>query len=93
MTRYQLKTKKWPWPCICRGGAKKGQPTVRTVRPHVIKNEKYYTMWKGRRRIVTVPEVHCGKCTQCGQLWYSVAADVCIVAAAKAQIHGWKEAR
>lgn len=85
-TRYQLKTKKWPWPCICRGGAKKGQPTIRTVRPHISKNEKYYTMWKGRRRTVVVPEVHCGKCTLCGQLWYSVAADADIVAATKAQI-------
>ena len=82
--KYQLKTKKWPWPCVCRGGAKKGQPTIRTVRPHVIKDMKVKFSAGGSSFIVS--KVHCGKCTRCGELWFSVRSDADVRAAMKAQI-------
>jgi hypothetical protein len=52
------KDKPWPWSCVCRGGANKGQPAIKTVYPHVVKNVKVVVGNICHPRSVIVPEVH-----------------------------------
>jgi len=69
------KDKSWPWACVCRGGAKKDQPAIKTVYPHIVKNVKICEKNTINPRYVIVPEIRCGRCVRCGNIWYSKTSE------------------